>query len=130
MREESIKAYETIKDNGLLSKRRFQFYEIVYENGPVTITRALEIASRTIQSNNIGSHSGRFSELEEMGVIESVGTMTCPKSGHQVNIWMTTDQLPTKIVKKKSEVNRLREENKRLKEQIEKLQGFPLLFVE
>ncbi len=97
--EQSRKAFNTIKDNGLLSKRRFQFYEIIYEFGPITIAEALKVASRRILSNNIGSHSGRFSELEKMGVIESVGVIKCKESRHENNQWVVTSKLPKQLPK-------------------------------
>lgn len=126
MREESIKAYKTIKENGLLSKRRLQFYEIIYHHGPLTITRALEIASETMRSNNIGCQSGRFSELSALGVIETVGSMKCPKSGHEVSLWATTGMLPKKLRKTESKLKRLERENAELRAKLAEYEG-PLL---
>ena len=115
MKEESIQAYKTIMENGLLSERRFQFYEIIYRYGPLSITAALEIASKTIRSNNIGSQSGRFSELEALGVIETVGSQKCPKSGHEVNLWAVTGALPKKPKKRESKMKALERKNEELK---------------
>ena len=97
-RETSILAFQAIKDNGLLSERRFQVYQIIFEHGPVNCRQIIEIASRG-NVTNTGAFSGRLSELERLGVIESHSVGPCPITGHETIFWVTTDQMPAKFEK-------------------------------
>ena len=68
VRETSIETYYEIKNNNLLSKKRMEVYDIIYNNGPVNCRQIINIASKG-QVTNTGAISGRLSELEERGVI-------------------------------------------------------------
>jgi len=91
----SIEAYQTIRDNGLLSKRRWQVYDFIYRNQPCTLNAIIQGLARTGQ--NTGAISGRISELRRLSVIEPCGDQVAP-TGHRVLLWRTTRGLPKKIV--------------------------------
>lgn len=90
VRQSSIEAFKHIKENGLLSARRFNVYEFIVLHGPCTF-KQIDMALRqpTITS---GSYSGRLSELRRMGLIKEVGTTKCPVSGNTVILWEATDR--------------------------------------
>lgn len=113
----SIETYHQIKDEGLLSKLRFYVYDIIYRNGPITISQMIRIASKDV--TNTGSFTGRISELERMGLIGQHHIGPCPVTGREVIFWVTTDCLPKTYEKPetKSEIiKRLEKENKELQE--------------
>ena len=98
-RRTSIDAYNTIKENGLLSQRRLQVYEFVFKNGPCTARQATKAMIR--QGLNSGSVSTRFSELRNVGVLEEVGETTDEETNQTVILWDVTDNLPIKFEKSK-----------------------------
>jgi len=100
MRHTQIEAYNKIKASGLLSERRFQVYDIIYKNQPITIANMIKIATSEIKILNTGSLTGRISELERAGVITPLRTGECPITGNNVFFWATTDELPVKVKKK------------------------------
>tara|TARA_R110002126_G_scaffold13983_1_gene59503 strand:+ start:213 stop:680 length:468 start_codon:yes stop_codon:yes gene_type:complete len=99
----SLEIYHKIKD-GLLPKRRFQVYDIIYKHGPLTLNQILTIAQRESRVLNTGAYSGRISELVEHGVIEDVGTTECPVSGNSAILWEATDKLPMPLKRKEKKV--------------------------
>jgi predicted transcriptional regulator len=106
-RRTSIETYHAIKEEGLLSKLRFQVYDIIYKNQPITISEIIRRASREV--TNTGSFTGRISELERMGVIESAYEGDCPITGRNVNFWVTTNELPKKLEKEKTKTEIIKE---------------------
>lgn len=100
-RKTSVEAYREIKTGGLLSKRRFEVYECLFYNGPMTASEISEMLpgkkSRTIGSN---VHA-RLGELRESGVVYEVKERICSISGKNVIEWDVTDKLPAPIQKKK-----------------------------
>lgn len=114
VRQTSIDAYKTIKENGLLSKLRFAAYDALFQNGPMT---AKETANK-VSIYPIDSITPRMSELERLGVIANIGTKECSITKMNVTLWGVTDKLPTKIEKKQTKdeiIAELQEENKQLK---------------
>jgi uncharacterized protein YwgA len=95
-RETSIEAYHQIKDEGILSKLRWQIYEYVFKNGPVSIRDA----ARHFKGQYSNSLSTRFSELRDMGVFKEVGKKIDEQTGRSVLIWDVTKKLPIKLEKK------------------------------
>lgn len=93
IRETSIEAYNQIKANGLLSKRRFQIYDCLYFNGPMT---AMEVFKKLGLRTN---QSGRFTEMEKLEVIQDAGTKLDDETGMTVTLWDVTSGLPQKIKK-------------------------------
>jgi len=95
VRETSIECYNEIKSNGLLTKRRFEVYEAIYNSAPCT-------ASEVFKANNLETNqSGRFTELRNLGVIYEVRTRKCNITNRTAIEWDLTDRLP-KMVKPNS----------------------------
>ena len=110
-RQTSIDCYNEIKEEGLLSKRRLQVYESIYNSAPCT-------ASEVFKDKNLKTNqSGRFTELRDLGVIYEKGERICSITGRNVIEWDLTDRLPvnvkgsnkTKQQKKNLALNSLRE---------------------
>lgn len=100
-RETSIAVYQQIEAQGLLSKRRFEVYSYLFNNGPAT---QMETTKVLCKDGLITQHSytPRFAELEKMGVIKIVGERTCTVTGRNVLSWDVTDSLPTEYERKPS----------------------------
>lgn len=88
IRETSIETFLQIKREGLLSKRRQEVYECLYNHGPLT---ANEVFTRLNLPTN---QSGRFTELEKLGVIKEQSVRVCRVTGRRATAWITTNGLP------------------------------------
>ena len=90
-RQTSIDCYNKIKEEGLLSKRRLQVYESIYNSAPCT-------ASEVFKEKNLKTNqSGRFTELRDLGVIYEKGERICSITGRNVIEWDLTDRLPVNV---------------------------------
>jgi hypothetical protein len=90
-RQTSIDCFNQIKQEGLLSKRRLQVYESIYNSAPCT-------ASEVFKDKNLKTNqSGRFTELRDLGVIYEKGERVCSITGMNVIEWDLTDRLPINI---------------------------------
>lgn len=96
IRETSIEAYRTIREEGLLSQRRFQVYDLLYQHGPCT---ANELVNRTGRTSSLGNQNivTRLGELREMGCVKELGTRQCNVTGMRVIVWDVTSNLPRKL---------------------------------
>lgn len=95
-RQTSIAAYRSIKENGLLSKRRWEVYDYLFVNGPCTALRVWrEVAPKSAN----GGITTRFSELKRMGVVQEVGE-TKDATGMRAILWDVTARLPIPLQKK------------------------------
>jgi len=104
VRETSVEAYHQIRDNGLLSARRFQVYDELFQNGPLTANEVVRKYQQTNPNIKDASLNGRFSELERLGVIRDTGELKIDAiSGHHCILWDVTSNLP---VKPKKELSR------------------------
>jgi len=109
VRKTSIAAFNNIKENGLLSERRFQVYNSLFDCGPATGGEVFEKMREKygvlipVNSNTIT----RLGELRELGVAEELGERVCSISGQNVILWDVTDRLPVKYEKPRSEAWRL-----------------------
>lgn len=112
IRETSIETYYEIKNNNLLSKKRMEVYDIIYNNGPVNCRQIINIASKG-QVTNTGAISGRLSELEERGVIYDKFEAPCPVTGNKTIFWDTTNKLP---IKPKKSLTKLQKAEKFIKD--------------
>ena len=91
IRQTSIDCYNEIKEEGLLSKRRLQVYESIYNSAPCT-------ASEVFKEKNLKTNqSGRFTELRDLGVIYEKGERICSITGRNVIEWDLTDRLPITV---------------------------------
>lgn len=99
VRQTSIDAYNTIKDNGLLSKRRWEAYDLLFRHGPCTAKEMMHFAISEGIKNHIYLYSleKRLSELVDSGCVSNDTEKTCSQTGMTALVWETTDLLPKKI---------------------------------
>lgn len=123
VRQTSIQTYHAIKESGLLSRRRWQCYDIVFSHGPCTANQAWEhmvdcgYISRSSNANVVT----RLGELRDMGVVREVEVTRCPVTGQSVILWDVTDRMPVTLPKK--------ETNKQIIKRLEhRLHGAVLFF--
>lgn len=81
IRNTSVDAYITIKNNGLLSAKRWIVYHILFEHGPLT---GMEVRAR-------------LNELRALSVAEEQGVRVCSVTGMRVILWDVTQRLPVKF---------------------------------
>lgn len=98
-RRTSLLAYETIREQGLLSRQRWLIYDVLYRHGPVTINECFKILEKERGSWNWNTRT-RFGELVEMGVAEEVGERECRHSGMLCIVYDVTSSLPRKLERK------------------------------
>jgi hypothetical protein len=99
-RETSIKCYNQIKSEGLLSKRRLQVYEALLDSAPCTSSEAIRNSGATF---GVFGVSSRFTELRDLGVIYEKGTKICSVTNRNVIEWDLTDKLPKDLPKIKTQ---------------------------
>lgn len=82
-RETSIKAYNEIKENGLLKKRMWQAFDHIAQNEPCT-------------GASVPLRGGwkLMAPLKKLGVIKEVGTTVDPDTKKTVYVWGITGELP------------------------------------
>lgn len=100
VRNTSIEVYHRIKDEGLLSRKRQEIYEVLFEQGPLTgneIFKRIKGVSHIVHAN---IHS-RLNEMEKLGVAERIGEKICSVTGNNVDLWDVTSKLPIKFDKPK-----------------------------
>ncbi len=101
-RETSIQAFNTIKENGLLSERRWRVYEILFKHGPMIGSQVAEayreIYGRTSNSETVRN---RLTELRDMGCVAEMGKTIDEKTGMSVIQWDVTKRVPVKVDKSK-----------------------------
>lgn len=100
IRETSVKTYLEIKENGLLSKRRFQVYQYLFDHGPCFARQIHKALS--MQGTNSSSFVSRLSELRDAGVVKEVGETIDPETGMSVILWDVTQELPVKVERKET----------------------------
>ena len=98
-RNTSIETYQTIVNNGLLSKRRLEVYQLLYNMGPMTANEVIRWYRNKYPEANQTGFNARFSELEEIGVIAVIGSKKDEISGNKCMIWSTTNAIPKKLSK-------------------------------
>jgi hypothetical protein len=99
-RKTSIEVYRRIQSEGLLSKLRFEVYDLLFQTGPLTgIVDQLSRRSGRFRAG--GTYNGRLSELRRAGVVDEVGIAVDPITGNNVILWDVTDRLPVKFEKPK-----------------------------
>lgn len=106
IRKTSIEAYNTIKENGLLGKRQWQVYEILFEYGPLTggeVFKYMKLKYGLDVPTNSNTTT-RLGELRAMGSAEEIGERECSVSGQLVNLWDVTDRLPIRRNKKTTKI--------------------------
>lgn len=97
IRQTSIDIYRQIESEGLLSKRRFEVYKVLFDHGPLTATET----ARRIPNVMDHSISPRFAELLKHGVVREAGLRKCPVTGRNCIVWAVTNRLPIRFEKSK-----------------------------
>lgn len=129
VRDTSIEAYHKIKESGVLSERRMEVYDILFNHGPLTATEIFQYSKLNGVKGYRHNTNSRLYELRDMGVVKEVQTTTCSVTGQTVILWDVTSNLPEKLEKKKSnkeiiqeltlQITELRNENYHLKSLLE-----------
>ncbi len=99
-RHTSAQAYRRIEEEGLLSNRRWQVYDILYKHGPLTANEIIRYARRYHPTANQTGFNARLSELKRIGVVVEVGEKPDAISGQKCFLWDVTEGLPLKLPKK------------------------------
>ena len=99
IRKTSLSTYNEIKNNGHLSKKRFQVYDLFFEFGNLTGSEVSTLyKSRFPSSKTSETIRNRITELVKMNVVEELGVTACPQSGRTVMLFGLTDNLPIKLI--------------------------------
>ncbi len=100
VRQNSIETYNKIKENGLLSKSRWQVYDVLYRHGPLTkneISKQMRVEGIVLNSNLVSS---RLTQMRELGTVYEVKRQRlCSVSGNMIIEWDVTDREPIKFEK-------------------------------
>lgn len=96
MRDTSVAVYVRIRDEGLLSRARWDVYDALYRHGPLT---GSELNSH-LRSKS--AHK-RVSELVERGLVREVGVRRCTVTLENVLAWDVTSRLPVEPTKSPSQ---------------------------
>lgn len=95
VRRTSIDAYREIERNGLLSRRRWEVYEILYHHGPLTANGVANFFPATHNAHGSNVHA-RINELIEHGCVCELGKKE-ETTGMLNYVYDVTDDLPRKI---------------------------------
>lgn len=100
-RRTSIETYRQIEAEGLLSKRRFQVYDVLFHHGPLT---AGEIYHYHLKYKGIplNSVSPRTAELLRAGCVYEAEERRCRATGRMCIAWDVNEKLPEKLKSKKA----------------------------
>lgn len=105
-RRTSIDVYRKIEADGLLSKRRWEVYQMLFKHGPCTSSELFEHYKAQFKPSfryNMNVHS-RLNELRDRhAAFEVSSNHRCKVSGNRVILWDVTDRLPIEPKKKKPE---------------------------
>lgn len=103
IRSTSINAYNDIRSNGLLSRLRFQTYDILFHYGPMTANEIYFKAKELTNNNELrDTFHQRLSELKTLGVVIESGLRHCNITNREVVAWQVTDNLPKKFERKET----------------------------
>jgi len=92
----SIKIYHEIRDSGLLSELRGKVYRIIVFHGPGTQKELFRFTDMPWNS-----YSPRFTELEELKVIEETCVRPCNITGNDMKEYQSTQRLPIGSIENK-----------------------------
>lgn len=103
VRDTSREAYNEIKENGLLSERRMQVYDLLFKNGFSTGSELAKLYKEKYsrETPNQSNVLTRLGELLDMDVAYEVRTQKCSVTGRNVIVWGVTGNLPIKLEKVK-----------------------------
>jgi hypothetical protein len=104
VREYCVENYRKIIAEGLLSKRREQYFEALWDFGkPATGGQLGELTPDVGVSQN-RNITTRLRELQKMGVVVELGYVTCPVTKVKAMLWDVTGGLPQKLERSKPKV--------------------------
>lgn len=105
-RDTSREAYNTIRENGWLSKKRWEAYAALFHSeGDLTHNELQQLIeenktkSEMVYRNNIVA---RLGECRDMGVVKETGERVCSISGMTCITWDVTCNLPVKFKKSRT----------------------------
>lgn len=98
-RQTSAEAYRKIKEEGLLSLRKMEVYQILYKYGPLTAHEIVSVARSKYPSANQTGFNARLSELKKVGCAIEVGEKVNAISGKKNYLWDVTSSVPIKLEK-------------------------------
>lgn len=105
VRQTSLEAFEKIRKDGSLSRKRWEVYEALYECGPATSNELLRHL-QTVKHVKFQNHSNittRLGELRDMGVSFELDVVTDPITGHKAHRFQNTcEDTPQKLLRKES----------------------------
>ena len=126
MRTTSIDAYNAVVKSGFVNRSRLKVYDTLFHHGPLTQSETEAEIALTTGSQRTTSYHKRFSELERLGLIKSVGVRQCRVTHREVMTWDVTPNAPSQPVPQVSWKNRYtaaKRELDDLKRKLEKLDG-------
>lgn len=104
----SLDVYKKILASGLISKRRREIVEILWENVALTGNQISKIHKERHNTNSFSENvKNRITELEQMGVITVVGIVSCPLTKNQVNLYALSGNLPVKLQVKETKKQKI-----------------------
>lgn len=106
IRQTSISTYHNIRDNGLLSKRRWQVYRSLFQHGPCTANELGKHLVKGFPENVNLNVVTRLGELRDRGVAVEVRERPCAVTGETVIEWDVTKELPKGVLKKEKKLTR------------------------
>lgn len=119
-RQTSIEAFKAIEERGLLSRRRWEAYEALFNHGPFTASEGAQHVS--MRKNDLSS---RLHELVAWGVAREVGTKECSITGLEVIVFDVTSGMPSRPPVRKMSV-RLTEQDLKNLERAKRLLSNPV----
>ena len=117
VRENSIKAYNEIKENGMLSQILWDIYDVFWHHGPLTSRQANEIYCRTLKkANNLNQFRSKVTILKDRKVLKETEDVKCEVTGMTVAVYDVTSGLPEKPEQEMTRKGRIKEIKKLLDE--------------
>ena len=104
----SLDVYKKILASGLISKRRKEIVEILWEHTALTGNQISKIHKERHNTNSFSENvKNRITELEQMGVLYVVGIVSCPLTKNQVNLYALSGNLPIKLQVKETKKQKI-----------------------
>jgi hypothetical protein len=107
VRDTSIDVYNRIRAAGLLSERRWQVYDILFREGPLT---GAQVAERMRDLYGIRGFSesvrNRLTELRDMHCVRELGETTDPLTRSTVILWDVTSALPVPLPHREKSIDK------------------------
>jgi hypothetical protein len=103
VRNTSLRTYQQIKDEGLLTKYNWHTYDLVFRHGPLTANQMMQKAKDedpTMTHQALENIGRRLSDLRDQGALTEVAEVDCPITGRPCILWDVTDALPVKPERK------------------------------